>query len=364
MAYVYAYGSGTAEDPYQVWTAADLDGVRDYSDKYFIQMADIDLSGWNWEPLGRFGGYYNGGNFKIGNLEIDSPVSSSYRGLFGRTLDAVIENVTIENVHIKRDAAGDWTGYCGALMGYALDTVVKKCQVKNGTVYGEDNSGGLVGLAYGGSYEDCMVYDVDVYGNYLVGVFAGEMGADIIRCGAKGRTMFFTYYGSNTPYIGGFIGGHDYGSLEDCYFNGKLIIDEVMYPDATANGRYSEVAGFASYLYGDVANCYSACDIIINTADGINVSGFSYSSGGSIANSYYDLDLAGYSDDSGALPRTTAEMTYPYSDPENVYVDWDFTAIWQHDKTASINDGYPYLSWQSVPEAKVKPFLFKVPYWV
>ena len=52
MPYTFTHGAGTA-DPYQVWTAADLNGVRDHLSAHFIQIVDIDLSGYeNWEPIG------------------------------------------------------------------------------------------------------------------------------------------------------------------------------------------------------------------------------------------------------------------------------------------------------------------------
>jgi hypothetical protein len=43
----YGMGNGTAEDPYQIWTAEELDSIgqhpEDFS-KHFILMSDIDLS--------------------------------------------------------------------------------------------------------------------------------------------------------------------------------------------------------------------------------------------------------------------------------------------------------------------------------
>ena len=37
-------GEGTAENPYRISTAAELNEVRNYLDKHFIQTADIDLT--------------------------------------------------------------------------------------------------------------------------------------------------------------------------------------------------------------------------------------------------------------------------------------------------------------------------------
>ena len=48
-------GSGTAEDPWQIATAEQLDRVRDDLTAHYILTADIDLSGYeNWDPIGAF----------------------------------------------------------------------------------------------------------------------------------------------------------------------------------------------------------------------------------------------------------------------------------------------------------------------
>ena len=91
MAYTFAHGTGTAEDPYLVETADDLNGVRDYLDAHFKQVADIDLSGYaNWIPIGnaiaKFVGVYDGGYHKISSLVINRPMED-YVGLFGYTLN-------------------------------------------------------------------------------------------------------------------------------------------------------------------------------------------------------------------------------------------------------------------------------------
>ncbi len=67
---LFAGGSGTEADPYQVATAEQLYNVRYYMTSYFIQTAHIDLgvAPWNlgdgWSAIGddvnSFNGYYNG----------------------------------------------------------------------------------------------------------------------------------------------------------------------------------------------------------------------------------------------------------------------------------------------------------------
>lgn len=48
-------GSGTAEDPWQIATAEQLNRVREDLTAHYILIADIDLSDYeNWEPIGAF----------------------------------------------------------------------------------------------------------------------------------------------------------------------------------------------------------------------------------------------------------------------------------------------------------------------
>lgn len=116
----FAGGDGTIENPYQVSTPAQLNAVRNDLDAHYIQINDIDMSGWgNWEPIGQvvprflyapglgkpsrdshyFTGTYNGENYTIKNLRIDnnavSPTKDCY-GLFAGIKDAIVENVNLE----------------------------------------------------------------------------------------------------------------------------------------------------------------------------------------------------------------------------------------------------------------------------
>src|SRR6056297_1049399 len=90
----FAGGSGTEEDPYQISTVEELQEIKDYTDKHFIQINDIDASEtetWNdgkgFVPIGddvvHFTGSYNGSDYIIDGLFINTTIS--YVGLFGYT---------------------------------------------------------------------------------------------------------------------------------------------------------------------------------------------------------------------------------------------------------------------------------------
>lgn len=48
----FQYGTGTAEDPYQVSSAGELDAVRYDLNAHYVQTGNIDLSGVEWMPFG------------------------------------------------------------------------------------------------------------------------------------------------------------------------------------------------------------------------------------------------------------------------------------------------------------------------
>lgn len=160
----YDYGSGTSDDPFQIYTCRQLQNIDINLGAYYELADNIDCSETaNWNPDGS-GGYYgfdpigsmnaqenftsftgvlDGKNHKISNLYIDRDTSDYFFGyhvgLFS-TIDAgaVVKNVGLENVNI--------TGYSyvGALAGSLSGTV--SSTYSTGVVTGLDGRvGGLVG---------------------------------------------------------------------------------------------------------------------------------------------------------------------------------------------------------------------------
>jgi hypothetical protein len=118
----YSGGSGTADDPYQIATAADLIALGetpdDYDyDKHFILTADIDLVdcifekaviAWDTNNVGSdfqgtsFHGVFDGNGHVIKNLSIDSvSTHKDYLGLFGYvSYVGNIKDLGLENASI------------------------------------------------------------------------------------------------------------------------------------------------------------------------------------------------------------------------------------------------------------------------
>ena len=140
-------GSGTAEDPYLIQTAAHLNYVRVCRTAHFLQTNSIDLNvapynqGSGWNPIGTptapFSGSYDGGCFTISGLYIN--LSYSLAGLFGFTSNAEITRVRLENASIT---ASSWVG---SLVGNCNDTNISSCLISS-NVTGDDLVGGLAGI--------------------------------------------------------------------------------------------------------------------------------------------------------------------------------------------------------------------------
>lgn len=114
-------GSGTKEDPYNIYTAQDLKGMRDLliakKITYFRLQEDIDMSGIeNWIPLNfdspyELGVDFDGNGHTISNFFCDF---ASYPSFFG-VLNGKCYDVTFLNAKVVvADArSGILAGYCG-----------------------------------------------------------------------------------------------------------------------------------------------------------------------------------------------------------------------------------------------------------
>ncbi|AZO95289.1 GLUG motif-containing protein [Halocella sp. SP3-1] len=357
----------------EIHTAEDLYNIRDNLSGDYIQMADIDLSGYsNFDPIGDFDnpfeGTYDGAEYSISNLTINKQ-DESYIGLFGDTREVEIKNINLENIYVtgedyvggiagyvrnnvsivgcvaKGTVSGEG-GYAGGIAGYVMDSVdISDCTFE-GTAEGDYYTGGIAGYINGNgnvNISNCIV-NGSISGSYSGGGIAGQVySADISACKA-------TVILSGDNQVGGIAGYIYAGAIAECYSSGK----------ATAFDYYGYSGGLVGYGYCDITNCYSGCDIegaayiggligydsgssITNCYSVGKVSGadsdigglIGYASG-NISSCYYDTETSGQSDTGKGEPKTTAEMK-----TQATYIDWDFQNIWGINRL--VNDGYPFL---------------------
>jgi hypothetical protein len=216
----YSGGSGTAADPYQIATAADLIALGetpgDY-DKHFLLTADIDLDpnlpgrkvfdkaviGPDEWPLPDtlFTGVFDGNGHTISHLTIKG---GGYLGLFGELrMGAEVRDLGIADVNIT--ASNDYTG---ALVGTNGGTLTG-CY-STGVVSGREDVGGLVGDNWGPvaqCYSACAVSG----GNGVGGLMGENSNGTVSNC-------YSTSVVRGTGQDGGLM-GYNRGTVIHCFWD-------------------------------------------------------------------------------------------------------------------------------------------------
>ncbi len=265
----------------KIYTAEQLDKVRDKLDGKYILMNDIDLSSYeSWEPIGiidePFTGIFNGGGYSISNLtvsvttDIRYDVKKSGVGLFGQVQNAEISNLDMENVNICVNMPYECGYSVGAIVGRGTDIAVSNCSASGNidvTVGGSVYIGGLVGEAkdpeISNSFDRCVNYvDIKVTGRNEG--FSIAVAQDNIVGGIAGDTNRQTYfsncmnYGSISIYpIKGVIAGGIAGTCYEPLFSYNL---------GNAGDIYIESDGKAAGIFGrgySARNCYNSGDITV-----------------------------------------------------------------------------------------------------
>ena len=285
---IFAGGDGSVDNPYQIATPEQLDNMRNYLDKHFIQTADIDLNvapynaNEGWKPIGEegfdFNGTFNGNGKTISNLIIKRSSGWSV-GLFGFTKNtSQIKNVKLRKI----DVTGAY--HVGGLVGYNDGTITNS--YATGDVTGIDEVGGLVGHNKG-----------SIANSYAAGIVKANLCA------------------------GGLV-GQNVGTITDSY--------------ATANVTGIEKAGgLVGFNTGDkIINSYARGAVYGNGYVGGLVA-INYNAENT-KKSYWDINTSGTNSSAGGEGKITTDMKL-----QETYVDWDFTNVWNIDD--STNDGYPFL---------------------
>ncbi|HOP30837.1 MAG TPA: fibronectin type III domain-containing protein [Spirochaetota bacterium] len=313
-----------------IYTAADLDSVRSNLGYYYVVMNDLDLSGYvNWTPIGTFSGVFDGQDFNICNLTINS--NSQYLGLFSNS------SGTLKNSNISGTIAGSRDdASIGGLVGLNSGTV-RNCS-SSVSVTGSGAYCCLGGLAgrNDGSFVECYAI------GKITGTGAGDSGsqshlgglvginiiasATITRCYASGEVSG----GLINCRYGGLVGTNN-GPITDCYANVKVTASAT---NTMAGGLVGVNSSSASIK---ITNCYAAGSVSGSGGQGGLVG---FNSNDTIVFSYYDSQTTGQSDTGKGEPRTTNQMKL-IDTSVTTYSGWDFTTVWGI--SSGINGGYPYL---------------------
>lgn len=400
MTYTVAYpGSGTAEDPYQIYTVGDLANINGAG--YYKLMNDIDLTGVAWEPIGRTAAVMtvlDGDNYTIKGLKVNQS-GTNYCGLFSAISGSIIKNLTIEGASV--------TGkdYCGILAGSLTNCTIENVKISDSSVNGKNYCGGIAGNVNATSFTDVSMVESTVSGGNYAGGITGNAGTssqftltafrgDITGSGYVGGIVGYnaestvtrsssegTVTGTGTNTYAGGITGYNKGSITDCFSTA----------DITSTGYTGGIAGIN---YAEISRCYASGDLNSDTlAAGITA----YNDGANatvdacaVASEYIriasqtgnGMRVLGGIRNSAPIPETSANRAFKdmivsvngvpqeiYDDPMNgtgtlgdalrtqtTYTDmgWKFTSVWKINGSAmpeltglsatgtSRNDNYYY----------------------
>jgi hypothetical protein len=366
---VFCRGTGTSQDPYQIYTLEHLNKTRDYLDAYFILARDLDFNdcssydncdnmlgfttGSGWQPIGTsFVGSFDGQNHTISGLFIDKD-STNNIGLFSVVgAGGNINNIGIINTNISgKDNSGILVG---RLFGSIYNSYT------NGSLKGNTEVGGLVGNAPAGSIVNLSHSNASVYGlSYSVGGLIGTSFGRVISSYATGNVIgekdynggllgglalsgriISSYATGNVTgnWAGGLVGLTNRGNITNSYATGSVQGNRV--------GGLVGCNGYSSWgtQGSSINNSYS-----VGIISGTNTGGLVSHNNGVVTNSYWDIDSSGMAASAAGtgVNEDGEEPEYFYNLSQPVYTStepyWDFDTVWSNSNNMT---GYPILKWQ------------------
>ena len=298
-------GDGSEENPYQIDTLAHLKWLSFYDseweDKFFIQTSDINATetktwanGYGFRPIGphsgAFKGNYDGQGFQIRNLFIYRPSESRSAGLFSRVLHSDLKNIRILDANITGNH------YAGGIAGNS----------NNVTIENSSFEGAIKGAQVGG----------------LIG---RNESSQIIGSFSHGSVY------SNEVWAGGIAGYSEESKIINCYSHANI-------DGGSPGGLVGRNTGNSLILYS-----YSKGEV----GAGMKGGGLVNVNGGTITNSFWDINSSGRSNNpgSGAVGKSTAEMMDPST---FLNAGWDFNQTGGTWKMIA-GQTYPHLAWETLP---------------
>ncbi len=243
---LYAGGSGTASDPYQIADWTHLNNTRQNLGANFRLVSDLNESTSGYDEVSSSSANGGSGFAPVGDAS--TPFSGAFNG----------SGYTVSDFHIDRpntDAVG--------LFGNSSGTV-NHTGVENATVTGQSRVGSLVGVNNGGTVEE----------SYATGTVSGTGVVGGVVGGNRG-TVELSYATANVSAsgdsIGGLVGGNT-GTVTESYATGSV----------SGNSQVGGLVGFNG-LSGTVTDGYWD----------VNTTGQTTSSGSADANGLTTSEMKG-----------------------------------------------------------------------
>lgn len=276
-------GQGTEDNPFKIYTAADLQGML--ASGYYKLMNDINLASWisansatkGWVSVGASGlesVHLDGDGHTISGLWINS--TDDYTGLFGHFSDGSIKNLTIEVASGKQVNGGKCAGI---LVGHSKNSTIKDVTVK-GDVTGNLYVGGVSGYS-----EECTLSSIKYEGSVTTTAANARVG------GVAGYAYKCTSTGLEVTVIvgatsSGVRGGGAFGMTN----SGMSLTKSIVNANVNLTGADSYAGGLVGYAYCTMSQCVTTGTV---RATGTNsyAGGIVGLSGSKITNSYSSADV-------------------------------------------------------------------------
>lgn len=327
--------AGTENDPYIISDAADLAGLSflvnglasnniaySFEGKYIEidkNATDIDLAAYEWTPIGNknsvhdseanpgtgtttawFKGHFDGNNVPIKNLRITNS-DNDVVGLFGYALEAVIENVKLENADISAVDVRLGT-YVGGIVALSDGSTVQGCKVVSGLITAKNDStadsgyvGGIVGTSgknlYGATLQsynashvtDCTngakIISATQYTGGIVGINGGtkspqkDVYCTVTNCTNRGQIEVSSKSTNVEFYTGGIAGGN-LATISNCK------------NEAAVKNTSGRAAGIAGHFEGKKAYIADDAHVLIQDCENTGAVSGSTSVGGIVGYSW------------------------------------------------------------------------------
>jgi len=222
-------GDGTAGNPWQITTRAELEAVNNDLTAHYILMNDIDLGATNYTqaviaPWGDgtemlFTGVFDGNYKTIRNLTVDGGTTNGTLGLFGSVqYGGIIKQLRLQTCNITG------TDSLGLIAGSMWERALISDCFASGTVRGRRGVGGLVGRCEMSSIKRCAA-EGHVWGDDSVGGLVGFHEGHGIKYDTREGLIIDCYSAcsvTGNDSVGGLIGTDEQGAVFNCYACGYV----------------------------------------------------------------------------------------------------------------------------------------------
>ncbi len=219
-----AFAADDIPDGYTpIYTAEELNNIRNNLSGKYILMNDIDLSAYeNWNPIGTnsapFIGAFDGNDFSIKNLSLKYDINSDETnnlGFFGFVKTATILKLKINNLTVNINYPYNSTFFVGGAVAYCFDSEISSCEVT-----------GNISILSGGN----------IYAGGIAGYIGDENKSTVIKnCVSQvdmqiigENNSIWEPEVSQYTYVGGIVGSASQAEkIYKCSNNGNISVNSI-----------------------------------------------------------------------------------------------------------------------------------------